>query len=348
LGTDIGGSVRIPAAFCGISSLRPTAGRCPDLGRASIPLGQRTVASQIGPMGRSVDDIALALALINGAHGIDTLAAVPLGDFKKVDVAGLRIAVATDDGVMAPSAAIKRGVGEAAEILRAAGAEIIPWNVLPGHEAAELVLGCFSADRGRGMRDLLRSGKVDPRVSVNMNVARMPRSLRRVAAALLASLGQKRTAATMRHFASGSAYDYWQATERVMEFQAGFRDALDRAPGGPIDLVLMPAYAVPAVPHKATMNMPFAGSYALFSPILGYPAGVAPLTRVRPHEEAGRRKSFDVVERTAFETDCGSAGLPVAVQLMGRPWRDDKVLAAMHAIERVARNRADFPLAPKL
>jgi fatty acid amide hydrolase len=158
----------------------------------------------------------------------------------------------------------------------------------------------------------------------------------------------KRTAATMRYFASGSASDYWRATERVMEFQAGFRGALDRAAGGPIDLVLMPANAVPAIPHRATINMPFAGSYALFSPILGYPAGVVPLTRVRPDEEAGRRKSFDVVERTAFETDRGSAGLPVGVQLMGRPWRDDVVLAAMRAIERAARNRADFPLAPKL
>jgi Asp-tRNA(Asn)/Glu-tRNA(Gln) amidotransferase A subunit family amidase len=348
LGTDIGGSVRIPAAFCGISSLRPTAGRCPDVGRASIPIGQRTVASQVGPMGRSIDDLALALALINGAHGVDTLAPVPLGDFNEVDVAGLRVAVATDDGVMAPSAAIKRGVGEAAEILHAAGAEIIPWNALPGAEAAELAMGCFSADRGRGMRDLLRGEKIDPRVSVNMNLARLPHSLRKAAASLLGSLGQKHTATTMRAFASGSAFDYWRLTERVMEFQARFREALERAPGRPIDLVLMPAYAVPAVPHGATINMPFAGSYALFSPVLGYPAGVVPLTRVRADEEHGRRKSFDVVERTAFETDRGSAGLPIGVQLMGRPWRDDVVLAAMRAIERAAHHRADFPLAPKL
>jgi fatty acid amide hydrolase len=299
-------------------------------------------------MGRSVEDLALALQLINGRHGIDTLANVPLGDFSKVEIAGLRVALVDDDGVMAPSAAVKRGVGEAAEILRAAGAEATPWNTLPGAEVAELILGCFSADRGRGMRDLLRGGKIDPRAGLMLNLARLPRWLRVAAAALLALVGQRRTAATMRHFASGSAFDFWQTTERVMDFQARFRDALDRAPGGPIDLVLMPAYAVPAVRHKATINMPFAGSYALLSPILGYPAGVVPVTRVRADEASGRQKSFDVVERTAFETDRGSVGLPIGVQLMGRPWRDDVVLAAMRAIEQAARERADFPVAPKL
>jgi fatty acid amide hydrolase len=348
LGTDIGGSVRIPAAYCGISALRPTAGRCPDPGCGSISKGQRTVVSQVGPMGRSVEDLALALQLINGAHGIDTIAAVPLGDFSKVDVAGLRVAVVDDDGVMAPSAAVKRGIGEAAEILRAAGAEVTPWNALPGAEVTELILGCFSADRGRGMRDLLRGGKIDPRAGLMLNLARLPRPLRAAAAALLALLGQKRTATTMRQFASGSASDYWRTTERVMDFQARFRDALDQAPGGPIDLVLMPAHAVPAVPHKATINMPFAGSYALLSPILGYPAGVVPFTRVRSDEESGRKQSFDVVERTALATDRGSTGLPIGVQLMGRPWRDDVVLAAMRAVELGARQRADYPVAPRL
>jgi fatty acid amide hydrolase len=69
---------------------------------------------------------------------------------------------------------------------------------------------------------------------------------------------------------------------------------------------------------------------------------------VRPDEESGRSKSFDVVERIAPEADRGSAGLPVGAQFTGPPWRDDVVLAAMRAIEQAARRRTDFPLAPKL
>ena len=110
LGTDVGGSVRIPAVFCGISSLRPTAGRCPDPGRGSVPVGQRAVVSQIGPLARRVDDLALALSLINGAHGLDHEAVMPLGDICAVDIKRLRIAVMADDGAMTPSPAIQRAL----------------------------------------------------------------------------------------------------------------------------------------------------------------------------------------------------------------------------------------------
>jgi len=75
--------------------------------------------------------------------------------------------------------------------------------------------------------------------------------------------------------------------------------------------------------------MPVAGSYSLLAAVLGYPAGVVPVTRVRTGEEGGRNKSSDMVQKTAMEAGRASAGLPVGVQLMGRPWRDDVVPAPM-------------------
>lgn len=346
LGTDIGGSVRIPAAFCGISSLRPTAGRCPDLGRASVPAGQQAVASQVGPLARSVDDIAAALALINGGHGLDHQAVVPLADYREVDISKLRVTVLADDGVMTPSPAIARALREAAEMLRTAGAEIVPCALPSCAEAMRLWVACITADRGVGMRRTARGGKVDPRAGLMLRLSGMPPALRGVVAGLLSSIGQKGLGGNMRMFGSGSTTDYWQAVEDQMNYRAAFAAALDGSPAGRIDLVLMPAYGVPAVRHGASANMPVAGTYSLLSPVLGYPAGVVPVTRVRATEESGRTKSSDVVRKTAFEADRESAGLPVGVQVMGRPWRDEVVLAAMRLIEQAARKGADFPAAP--
>src|ERR1700694_388997 len=68
LGTDIGGSIRVPATFCGIAGLKPTSGRTPDAGRYSEPLGERAIVSQAGVLARQVADVALGLEIINGGR----------------------------------------------------------------------------------------------------------------------------------------------------------------------------------------------------------------------------------------------------------------------------------------
>jgi fatty acid amide hydrolase len=73
-----------------------------------------------------------------------------------------------------------------------------------------------------------------------------------------------------------------------------------------------------------------------------------PVTRVLPGEESDRPESRDQVERVARESERASAGLPIAVQVIARPWRDHVALAAMAAIEAVARTRRDYPARPPL
>jgi Asp-tRNA(Asn)/Glu-tRNA(Gln) amidotransferase A subunit family amidase len=92
LGTDIGGSVRIPAHFCGIASLKPTAGRTPDMGRYSVPVGQRAVPSQVGVLARHVEDVALGLRVIGDAPAQPDEPFAPLGDPGSGEIRGLRVA----------------------------------------------------------------------------------------------------------------------------------------------------------------------------------------------------------------------------------------------------------------
>ncbi len=92
LGSDSGGSIRQPAGYCGAAGLKPTAGRVPLTGhfpRINPLADPRTV---IGPLARTVGDLALALELIAGEDGVDpSVAPVPLRPFP-APVSGLRLA----------------------------------------------------------------------------------------------------------------------------------------------------------------------------------------------------------------------------------------------------------------
>src|SRR5205085_2006462 len=122
-----------------------------------------------------------------------------------------------------------------------------------------------------------------------------------------------------------------------------FQQALDDDDGGPFDLILCPACSLPAFTHGSSRDLILAGGYMALYNVLGYPTGIVPVTCVRSDEEVGRTHSRDVVEKVALKVEEGSAGLPVGVQVVARPWREHVALAAMRAIEDVASKREDFP-----
>jgi fatty acid amide hydrolase len=163
---------------------------------------------------------------------------------------------------------------------------------------------------------------------------------------LLRLFGQRGLAAPLGSFGHGDTHHYWSLVEAQLDYQRRFAQALDQGEGGPFDLILGPACALPAFRHGASRELMTAGGYTALYNLLGYPAGVVPFTRVRAGEETERPPSRDVVEQTACQVEQGSAGLPVGVQVIARPWRDHVALAAMLAIEKAARTRDGFPALP--
>ncbi len=93
LGSDSGGSIRQPAHYCGIAGLKPTSGRVPNTGHFPPITALADPRSVIGPMARSVDDLAVALSIIAGADVHDA-SVVPManGNIDAVDVGALRVA----------------------------------------------------------------------------------------------------------------------------------------------------------------------------------------------------------------------------------------------------------------
>ncbi|MBC8074867.1 MAG: hypothetical protein H7Y32_02225, partial [Chloroflexales bacterium] len=172
-----------------------------------------------------------------------------------------------------------------------------------------------------------------------------PRPLVRAVAALLTATGQQSSTLLLRDVGHHDTDHYWRLVEAQLAYQERFRIALDSAPGGPFDLILCPAAALPALPHGAGGGpVGTLGAYTLLYNLLGYPAGVVPVTRVQPGEETERAANTrDDVERAARQVELGSAGLPIGVQVVARPWREHVALAAMLAIEAAASRTDTYP-----
>ena len=125
LGSDVGGSVRGPAHFCGIAGIKPTSGRVPGTGHFPSFMGGLARYWQIGPLARCVEDLELALPIIAGPDGIDPVTApVRLRSPDDVDVEKLRVAFYTDVPEVPVTPGTALAIRAAAQAVADAGATV--------------------------------------------------------------------------------------------------------------------------------------------------------------------------------------------------------------------------------
>ncbi|MGO8950217.1 MAG: amidase [Ktedonobacterales bacterium] len=347
LASEIGGSIRVPASFCGLAGMKPTSGRVPDTTYFGVSRGEQAIGSQAGILARTVEDVELGTRVLCGSaeRGGETIAR-PLGDPASVEISGLRIAYYSDDTTFAVAPAVQRAVNEAAGVLAGRGAQVVLWRPPAVPDAVDIFFGILSADGAKGARNMLAGNKVDPRIGQLVRLAGMPRPALAMLRRLLRSFGQHNAAAMLSNFGYRDTFHYWKLVEAQDAYQRRFALALDTDEGGPFDLIVCPACALPAFPHGASKDLVIAGGYAVLYNVLGYPTGIVPVTRVQPDEESRRKRSRDSMERAARMAELGSAGLPIGVQVVARPWREHVALAAMRAIQESVRSRPDFPVTP--
>jgi fatty acid amide hydrolase len=326
LGTDIGGSTRVPAATCGIAGFKPTAGRLEDFGTRSFTPNQREIVSQIGVLARSIEDIAAALTVLDDVRPSYYPA---LNDYRDTAIEGLRIAVYTELPGLRPAPASRRAVGEAAQVLAQGGARVAEWQPPDAGSAIDLFYGILSADRGASFREVIGHDKVAAQIAPLLGIVSKPRWFVQSIAALLKRSAQTQLADIIRNYGFGDVAHYWRLVGDLRAYRRRFADALREAPGGPFDAILAPAFPLPALRHGQSKDLILAGSYNALYNVLGYPAGVVPFARVRPSEESDRPSSRDGIEKTARAAEEGSTGLPIGVQVIAPPWRDDVALALL-------------------
>lgn len=343
LGSDFGGSIRLPVHACGVHGLRPTAGRLTMLGHARVQSsGLGALASQPGPISRSVADLDLAMRVL-AAPGQDLFdsSIPPVALSELADIGDRRVAFYTNNGLLMPSPALQRAVREAAAALEERGVQVVEWNPPDPTEAWEIQLRLTCADGLASYRHALRKSK-----GAKVRLAAMPAVVRSAMSLAAELAGQKRLAASMRHKHRVSLNELSDLLRRKRDYAARFLEAMNSSK---IDAILCPPDALPALKHGSSfyvsgLSISYPGLYTL----LGMPAGVVAATRVRPEEESERPASRDLIERAARHVESGSAGLPVGVQVVARHWREDVVLSIMAVLEEHFRKQPGYPEWPPL
>jgi len=345
LGSDLGGSIRIPAHFAGVAGLKPTTGRLTMMDKpedASRPPGNMF---QPGPIARNVEDLQLAMSVLAAASigKGDTSSDAPPYPAELPNVRGLRVGIQLDEAFIRSAPAVRRALREAESDLVAAGATIVEFHPPLLADAARLFFRVMAADGAEWFRAGLHGDTPDRRAAGLLSAAGLPNLARPFIAAALSIGGQPRLALAVTAARRAEGADVEKITTDLAAYRAAYNRAMDAAG---VDVVLSPPVAVPALRHGASEYLSVANvaAYTLLYNVLGLPAGVVPVTTVRSGEESDRPARLDVVERAARETERGSAGLPVGVQVAARLWREDLVLAAMSAIEHAVRVRSALPL----
>jgi amidase len=310
LGGDQGGSIRIPASFCGIYGLKPTHGLVPYTGIMPIEL----TLDHTGPMTRTVADNARLLEAIAGADGLDPRQYAPrVADYTRAlgqEAKGLRIGV-VEEGFGHPhsepevDAAVRRG----AELLGKLGATVeaisIPlhragpaiWTPIALEGATELMM------RGNGMgtnwRGLFVTSLLDAHAAWRHRADELSDTLK-----LSMLLGHYFTKHYRGHFYA-----------KAQNLSRKLRAAYDAALAG-CDLLLMPT-----LPIKATPLPPADAPRALYIQ--------------RAFEMIENTAPFDATGHPAMTVPCGLVdGLPVGLMLIGKHGDESTIYRAAHAFEQ--------------
>jgi len=305
LGSDAGGSIRLPAFYCGIAGHKPTGAIVPLTGHFPFVEGEHPLHGPppryvvIGPMSRSARDLMPLLRIIKGPDGVDPYVErdVELGDPARVDFRGKRVLVLDDPRFRLASRTepqVRHAVQSAAKVLEARGAIVEPWSHPLLADAMAIWRAFFT--EGRAGQTAASTFAYGERLVVHREILRHIVGRPRHSTSSLAVMIGERLAPKPR--GTGETL-----RRRAREMRAELEEKL-----GPDGVLILPPHPRVAPKHGTSLMRPLDLAVTAIFNVLENPA-------------------------TAVRTGFHREGLPLGVQLVARRGDDHVSIAAAIAIE---------------
>ena len=304
LGSDIGGSLRVPAHYCGVFSHKPTHSLLPSRGHTPPtvePLPMEVDLAVIGPMARSAGDLALAIELLAGPDATDAVAyRLALPRPRHADLRGFRVLVVDTHPLAPTSAATRTAIDRLADRLATAGSTVARTSPL--------------------LPDLAESTRVYMQLLFAFFGADWPIEVyREIAAAAAAIPPEVQSLDALRARGTVLSHRNWIAADRVRtRIRRQWRDLFRTW-----DVVLCPVMPTPAFlhdhsPDQRERRIEVDGQLFPYMDQLAWP-GVATLPGL---------------PATAAPIDRSESGLPIGVQIIGPHLEDRTTIAFAELLER--------------
>ncbi|EIW65189.1 general amidase [Trametes versicolor FP-101664 SS1] len=339
VGTDIGGSVRIPSAFCGLYGLRPSYERLPYCNAVNAMEGQESISSVLGPMTNSLEGVKLFTKAIIDAKPWrkDPLAVrkewsareYALGDHG--EGGKMCFAIMWDNGLVKPHPPLVRAMEIAKKALEAAGHTVIDWENHRHLEIFENGQRIFVADDAQDLlNDCALSGEpliqsMSPETDAHEYALDEP---------LIRTIVGER-----RHL---SAYELWELHKQKRGLRKSYLDhweatAANTGTGRPVDAIISPAAAYAACPHGCNSDF----FYTELCNFLDYTASILPVTtvdkaldqRVAPHTFHNHE---DEAVYKLYDPELWH-GMPVNLQLIGRTQEEEGVIGMTEVLDKALK-----------
>jgi fatty acid amide hydrolase 2 len=295
LGSDIGGSVRMPAFFCGVFGHKPTGGLVPGTGQYPIASGPALRYLATGPLARKAEDLWPLLEVLRGPDGKDPgTRSFDLGDPGAVDLAGVRLLSVEDNGALDVSMELRAAQARASAALQARGARLVPWKSDALRHSVQIWSALMTAAGGPTFASLLGDG-TDVSTVRELGLwlrGRSDHTLPAIGLVILESLAKHAPAAQQLRF-----------EKLAHSLGTEMRDVL-----GPNGILLYPSYTRTAPLHHTALLPPIQWMYTAIFNALEMPATQVPL-------------------------GLDTRGLPLGVQVAALPGNDHLTIAAALALE---------------
>ncbi|TGO16003.1 hypothetical protein BTUL_0033g00410 [Botrytis tulipae] len=345
IGSDVAGSVRVPAHFSGIYSLRCSTGRWPKNGMCTSMPGQEGIPSVFSPMTRTLEDLSYFTKSMIGMqpwkydHSVHPIpwrkeAWKDFSEKKK-----FRVGVLRTDGVVDPSPACMRAVDEVVAVLEEDGHEVYDVNPPSPYEALYLGSQLLNADGCKTFKSFFRTGEwEDPGAKAMSFLMSLPSPFKWMYWAWVKYVRRDDIwAGLIKEWHEKSAYEQWKLVAKREAYKAKFHAWWEDEVK--LDFMITPPNATPAVPHDGMKDAVSSCGYTFLFNLLDYTAGIMPITHVDKELDQlpsnFSLKSLNGVAYGAYKHYDANAmhGLPVAIQVVGQRLEEEKVLAIMHRIE---------------